>query len=150
MPPAGAPAAAGLFWKSCFWQVVGTALSQLVNKLATHLLRRYLVDKFLEQHCHNLLTSLLQACLGDILLTSCWEQHCRKSLMGFTGSAGECCFSEKSHWKNLCPFLAEYTRKTHKLLQVCKQVVTNLFTNCWQAVFALLVPSCCNKFGTSS
>jgi hypothetical protein len=39
--------------------------------------------------------------------------------------------------------------KTHKLLQVCKQVVTNLFTSCQQVVFALLVPSCCNKFGTS-
>jgi hypothetical protein len=39
--------------------------------------------------------------------------------------------------------------KTHKLLQVCKQlqVVTNLFTSCWQLMFALLVPSCCNKFG---
>ena len=31
--------------------------------------------------------------------------------------------------------------KTYKLLQVCKQVVTNLFTNCQQVVFALLVPS---------
>jgi hypothetical protein len=39
--------------------------------------------------------------------------------------------------------------KTRKLLQVCKQVVTNLFTSCQQVVFALLVPSCCNKFGTS-
>ena len=35
-----------------------------------------------------------------------------------------------------------YTRvKTHKLLQVCKQVVTSLFTSCQQDVFALLVPS---------
>ena len=31
--------------------------------------------------------------------------------------------------------------KTHKLLQVCKQVVTILFTSCQQVVFALLVPS---------
>ncbi len=30
--------------------------------------------------------------------------------------------------------------KTHKLLLVCKQVVTNLFTSCQQVVFALLVP----------
>jgi hypothetical protein len=28
--------------------------------------------------------------------------------------------------------------KTHKLLQVCKQVVTNLFTSCQQVVFAHL------------
>ena len=46
--------------------------------------------------------------------------------------------------------LDKYTRvKTHKLLQVCKQVVTSLFASCQQVVFALLVPSCCNKFGTS-
>jgi hypothetical protein len=84
--------------KSC-WRTVGTALSQLVNKLATRLLRRHLVDKLLEQHCHNLFTSLLQtccekpcwqvvgtalshlltsflqACWGDILLTSCWNTN---------------------------------------------------------------------------
>jgi hypothetical protein len=35
--------------------------------------------------------------------------------------------------------------KTHKLLQVCKQVVTSLFTSCRQVVFA---PSCSNKFDT--
>ena len=36
----------------------------------------------------------------------------------------------------------ESTRvKTHKLSQVCKQVVTSLFTSCQQVVFALLVPS---------
>ncbi len=29
--------------------------------------------------------------------------------------------------------------KTHKLLHVCKQFVTNLFTSCQQVVFALLV-----------
>jgi hypothetical protein len=40
-------------------------------------------------------------------------------------------------------------RSANKLLHVCKQVVTYLFTSCRQVVFALLVPSCCNKFGTS-
>jgi hypothetical protein len=44
-----------------------TLLSQLVNKLATSLLRRHLVDKLLEQHCHNLLTSLLQSYCKHIL-----------------------------------------------------------------------------------
>ena len=39
--------------------------------------------------------------------------------------------------------------KMHKLLQVCKQLVANLFTSCRQVVFALLVPSCRNKFETS-
>jgi hypothetical protein len=37
------------------------------------LLRRLLVDKLLEQHCHNLLKSLLQAYCKHILLTSCWN-----------------------------------------------------------------------------
>ena len=52
-----------------------------------------------------------------------------------------------SLWKsNLIQFhfcrLAASTRvKTHKLLQVCKQVVTSLFTRCQQVVFALFVPS---------
>jgi hypothetical protein len=44
-------------------------LSQLVNKLATNLLQTNLVDKLLEQHCHNLLTSLLQTRCEK----SCWE-----------------------------------------------------------------------------
>ena len=35
-----------------------------------------------------------------------------------------------------------YTRKN-------AQVVTNLFTSCQQVIFALFVPSRCNKFGTS-
>jgi hypothetical protein len=39
--------------------------------------------------------------------------------------------------------------KTHKLLQVCKKVVANLFTSCQQVMFELLVPSCWNKFGSS-
>jgi hypothetical protein len=52
---------------------VGTALSQLVNKLATNLLRSNPVDKLLEQHCHNLLTSLPQTYCKQILLTSCWN-----------------------------------------------------------------------------
>ena len=40
-------------------------------------------------------------------------------------------------------FRASYFKhvKTHKLLQVRKQVVTSLFTSCSQVVFALLVPS---------
>ena len=39
-------------------------------------------------------------------------------------------------------FLLEYTHKN-------AQVVTSLFTSCREVVFALLVPSCCNKFGIS-
>ena len=39
--------------------------------------------------------------------------------------------------------------KTRKLIQICKQVVTRLLSTRYQDVFALLVPSCCDKFGTS-
>jgi hypothetical protein len=39
--------------------------------------------------------------------------------------------------------------KTRKLLQICKQVVTRLLRSRYQDVFALLVPSCCDKSGTS-
>ena len=39
--------------------------------------------------------------------------------------------------------------KTRKLLQICKQVVTRLLSSRYQDVFALLVPSCCDKSGTS-
>ena len=39
--------------------------------------------------------------------------------------------------------------KTRKLLQICKQVVTRLLSNRYQDMFALLVPSCCDKSGTS-
>ena len=64
--------ATSLLETSCS-QVVGTEFSQLVNKLAPSLLKRYLVDKLLEQHCHNLLTSLLQTYCKHTLLTSCWN-----------------------------------------------------------------------------
>jgi hypothetical protein len=42
------------------------------------------------------------------------------------------------------------THITYVFFSGVLQVVTNLFTSCQQVVFALLVPSCCNKFGTSS
>jgi hypothetical protein len=53
---------------------------QLVYKLATSLLRTYLLDKLLEQHWHNLLTSLLQARWEHILLTSCLNSIITTSL----------------------------------------------------------------------
>jgi hypothetical protein len=57
------------------------------------------------------------------------------------------CWGKKNSWGFGFPTLyLTYTHiKTHKLLQVCKQAVTNLFTSCRQDVFALLVPSCWNK-----
>jgi hypothetical protein len=44
--------------------------------------------------------------------------------------------------------LTIYTHKNAKL-QVCKQVVTNLFTSCRQVVFALLVPIFCDELLTT-
>ena len=51
-------------------------------------------------------------------------------------------------WRTTSIYTRDTHVKTHKLLQVWKQVVTNLFTSCRQVVFALLVSNCCNKFGT--
>jgi hypothetical protein len=51
--------------------------------------------------------------------------------------------------KSISGFVRTIQLKIHKLLQVCTQVVTNLFTSCRKVVFALLVPSYCNRFGTS-
>jgi hypothetical protein len=51
--------------------------------------------------------------------------------------------------KSISGFVRTIQLKIYKLLQVCKQVVTNLFTSCRKVVFALLVPSYCNRFGTS-
>ena len=39
--------------------------------------------------------------------------------------------------------------KTLKLSQICKQVVARLLSSRYQDVFALLVPSCCDKSETS-
>jgi hypothetical protein len=39
--------------------------------------------------------------------------------------------------------------KTRMLLQICKQIVTRLLSSRYQDVFALLVPSCWDKSGTS-
>jgi hypothetical protein len=46
-------------------------------------------------------------------------------------------------------FLALRHVKTRTLLQICKQVVAGLLWSRYQDVFALLVPSCCDKSGTS-
>jgi hypothetical protein len=50
----------------------------------------------------------------------------------------------------MCEHNYVYTHiKSRKLLQICKQVVTRLLSSRYQDVFALLVPSCCDKSGTS-
>jgi hypothetical protein len=55
-------------------------LSQLVNKLATSLLRRHLVDKLLEQHCHNFVNKLATSLLRRHLVDKLLEQHCHNLL----------------------------------------------------------------------
>ena len=68
-----------------------------------------------------------------------------------------CVFTCREHPKTAClrqPIshfcIMPYTHvKTHELLQICKQVVTRLLSRQYQDVFALLVPSCCDKSGTS-
>jgi hypothetical protein len=73
------------------------------------------------------------------------------SLKAKWDSKERCYLSRKdgeNHGESM-PYIPCTHVKTHKLLQVYKQVVTNMFTSCRQVVFALLVPSCCNKFGIS-
>ena len=52
-------------------------------------------------------------------------------------------FLNKNHNNQIdyADLVVMYTHETQKLLQVCKKVVTSLFTSCQQVVFVLLVPS---------
>ena len=90
-----------------------------------------------KQREHILLTSCQQAgnkqCAVDMLLAT--------TLLQFV---------------TICAFLRVHIRihtythiKTRKLLQICKQVVTRLLSSRYQDVSTLLVPSCCDKSGTS-
>jgi hypothetical protein len=54
--------------RSCWNSIVITCQQACYKPVA-----KSLVDMLLEQHCHNLLTRLLQVCFGVILLTSCWN-----------------------------------------------------------------------------
>ena len=49
--------------------------------------------------------------------------------------------------KEIIP-LCVFTCMTCKKRTTCYSLPTNLFTSCRQVALALLVPSCCNKFGT--
>jgi hypothetical protein len=53
------------------------------------------------------------------------------------------------HWNQSYHRNSSTHGKPRKLLQICKQVVTKLLTSRYLDVFALLVPSCCDKSGTS-
>jgi hypothetical protein len=46
-------------------------------------------------------------------------------------------------------YSSSFQQKISKLLQICKQVVTRLLSSRYRVLFALLVPSCCDKSGTS-
>jgi hypothetical protein len=118
---------------SCYKSAAG--LLQLVRFYVCTVLQTHLVDMLLEHHCHNLLTSLLQACWRVILLRSCWnnnyilqthvvdkllEQHCHKLLTTFLQT---CC--EKSCWQVVRTALS--------------QLVNNLSTNLLRKI---LLTSC--------
>jgi flagellar biosynthesis component FlhA len=124
-------------------ECVRTACSQLLTCLEQVVITLYQVvpsrliqavrNKLQRACCHQLVT-----CRRHQLLRVCWlHQPCYKMI------------TTCSRLDNNCEQAVRTHVKTHKLLQVCKQVVTNLFTSCRQVVFALLVPGCCNKFGTS-
>jgi hypothetical protein len=133
--------------------------AQLVTSLQTSCYKS--VHKLL-QACHSQLVHKLLTCWT---MTGCWnnlQQVCwAQQPTHRTSSSNTSCWQvvgtallqDCCRFVTTCAFLHVYMYisrvKTHKLLQVCKQVVTSLFTSCQQVVFALLVPSCCNKFVTS-
>jgi hypothetical protein len=135
-------------WQACYkpveetscWQDIGTALSQLVNKPATSLLKTYLVEnilylveKSLEQHCHNLLTSLLQVCWRDILLTSCWNGIVTALVNKLARSLSRRHLVDKlleHHCRNLLT----------SVLQACWGDI--LLTSCWNSIVATCQQSC--------
>jgi hypothetical protein len=57
--------------------------------------------------------------------------------------------SANTTWWRLVGRLATRYEILRVLLQIWKQVVTRLLSSRYQDVFALLVPSCCDKSGTS-
>jgi hypothetical protein len=88
-------------------------------------------------------TRKIQDCYHNIchLHSGCFHQHIRQCLKEM-----DIC-QITSYYIHIILQSSSYTHascthvKTHKLLQVCKQVVTNLFSSCRQVVFALLVPT---------
>jgi hypothetical protein len=115
--------------------------------------------RLLQACCHQLANNLLRACDIRLVGTTCCESVGLINNLFQTVNTGKKqnilltsreIFTRVHPSKSKSEISGKPTRvKTHKLLQVCKQVVTNLFTSCQQVVFALLVPSCCNKFGTT-
>jgi hypothetical protein len=137
---------------SC-WQVVETALSQLVNMLATSLLRRHSVDKLLKQLCsHNLLRSLLQSYCKHILLASCWNS--------IVTTCWQACYkpiANTSCWKVVGTALPQLVNKlatnllqTHFVEKLLKQHCHNLLTSLLQTYCKRIwLKSCWNSIVTT-
>jgi hypothetical protein len=113
------------------------ACSKLVNKVVTMLLFYQVATK--------------------LSLTTCWQvvekQDDNKLLEKLvTSLLSSTTLQQVQTCNNLCVFTCVVCSthvKTHELFQICKQVVTRLLLSRYQDVFALLVPSCCDKSETS-
>jgi hypothetical protein len=106
----------------------------------------------LQTSCNKVVVNPISGCVRNVCPQLLYQQGCYKLITAcfkLVDNLGQAVGTQLVDGL-LKERFAIYTHvKTHKLLQVCKQVVTNLFTSCRQVVFALLLPSCCNKFWTS-
>ena len=127
--------------------------ADLLHKIVTNLTTQHcnnIVRSCLYQSCwNNLVTSLIVPSSLLQVVNSMFQTCCQQ--FGTSRANTTCSFIHLDLFSHsslsiftlfpigLCYNL--FTRvKTHKLLQVCKQVVTSLFASCQQVVFALLVP----------
>ena len=78
----------------------------------------------------------------------CWESHAVRKCTGMMYLRKRYIIIYKKFFRYSL-YRHKSTSKTHKLLQICKQVAARLLSSRYQDVFALLVPSCCDMSGTS-
>ena len=134
-------------------QVVPTRLIQVVRNRSCYEL---VVINLLTTCCLQTISDLLEQLVASLLASSTLLQddnNCSRLVINWEQAVRTHPVDKLSDFyackSNTYRLLIHTHVKTHKLLQVCKQVITNLFPSCRQVVFALLVPSCCSKFGTS-
>jgi hypothetical protein len=92
------------------------------------------------QHVNRFVTTCLQTCNNLCVCT-----RVDLEISPVTMHQSTLVFVWLGHYKKYS-YQSNYTRKPTQVVTVLQ---TSPFTSCRQVVFALLVPSCCNKFGTS-
>jgi hypothetical protein len=79
-----------------------------------------------------------------------WRRHSKEIAFRTGGSAVFMSMTNMPLVLYIILLVEMYTRKNAQVVTNLQQTCSNAFpTTCLQDDFALLVPSCCNKFGTS-